>query len=441
MMPVLAAASTANPAPVPPMSLDDVLGPYTWVFIVAFAGTILSTPMMRFIAIRGGIVDWPDLKRKSHIEPVAYLGGVAIFLGWAMGLFMCLSLVPHYARIPDFALLTHIRFPLSLFVGAAIVLIVGLFDDVYGVSPRVKIGGQLLAAAALSFSELNLGTKLVHQSLIALNIEAPAMVSYCLGTVFIALLVLGGCNAMNLLDGLDGLAAGVSAISCVGFLFIAVFTAMLHLQSEEVATGAVGTMHSDPVRLLMCLALLGALLGFLPYNFNPANIFMGDAGSLLLGYLCSTLILLFADVQVVGPKLVMAAVIVFALPISDTSLAIFRRLLRGQPIFSADNQHMHHVLVRAGLSVRRAVLTLYGLSAFFALMGCLLVFIPWRFVIAVFLVIFGFVLVTAYKIGHRQMLRQKLAMSQHAPSVPPVAIKPPTATRPETLPLPASRSA
>lgn len=416
-------------------SVGNVLDPYMWVFFAAFLTAIVMTPIMRWVAVRSGIVDWPDLKRKSHIEPVAYLGGVALFLAWAAGMAVCFLIRPHYAT-GNPAPPGSVGFPVSIFIGAAIVAITGLCDDVYGISPRVKLGGQILAAAALS--RLDVGEKLISQSAIAVGIELPEVASYVIGTIVLAAFVVGCCNAMNLIDGLDGLAAGVSAISATGFLFIAVFVAMI--VPTGVIPEATRAIYSDPIRIILCLALLGALLGFLPYNFNPANIFMGDAGSLVIGYLCAASMLMFAEVPVLGPKLVMAAIIIFALPISDTALAIFRRLMRGQPIFSPDSQHIHHVLIRTGMTIRKAVISLYGLSLFFAVIGCSLVFVPWRYVAAIFLVIFGFVLVTAYKIGHRQLLRQKQAVARHAPAATPLATPRPLTTQTPSASTPSQPS-
>ena len=230
-------------------------------------------------------------------------------------------------------------------------------------------------------------------------------------------MVVGGCNSLNLLDGLDGLAAGVSGIAAVGFLFIALYVA-----AHPYPDSSFFDLRADPVRIVMSLALLGAVLGFLPYNFNPAKIFMGDAGSLLLGYLCVATILEFAYVSYVGPLLVIAALIVFALPIADTTLAIVRRKMRGQPIFSPDNQHLHHLCLRyakrLGLgpqaSVKVAVLAMYLLAAVFAVLGCLLgvqshgqtVVHRWRFVLGIFAVVFGSILLIAYRAGRHAVRDQ-----------------------------------
>ncbi|MCX5662028.1 MAG: MraY family glycosyltransferase [Planctomycetota bacterium] len=398
-------AAVANETPLGP---SEVLSPFMGVFFVAFAVSFIATPIMRRLALVNGVVDWPDHKRKAHLEPIAYLGGVAIFLGWLAGVFLCYFIAPAGGGSLD-----HTSFPMSIIIGASVIHLTGLIDDVYGVSPRVKIGGQLIGAAAVAYRS-DLGPRLVNDFLHAVSLSAPPWLSYTLGAVLIAVAVVGACNSLNLLDGLDGLAAGVSGISAAGFLFIALFAAGAVVDTG--AGSAIDAIIANPVRIGMCLAVLGAVLGFLPYNFNPANIFMGDAGSLLLGYLCIVTILLFASVPantpLNGPLLVMAALIVFALPITDTSLAIVRRKLRGQPIFSPDNQHIHHQLIRSGLTVRRAVFAMYAMAFAFGILGCSLIYLRWRYVLAAFMVLFSFILVTAYKIGHRNLLLAQIAAKE-----------------------------
>ena len=275
---------------------------------------------------------------------MAYLGGVAIFLGWVAG--VVFSLFQYYRYGADPMDLNPLK---SILFGAAVITVIGLIDDVYGISPRVKVGGQLIAAAALAGQTV--GMRLVQDVLGIVGLSGAPWLVYVLGAAVITLFVLGGCNSMNLLDGLDGLATGVGIISCLGFLFIAVYIVLqppVQLSPDLTDSArriAAANLAADemmgPVRVVMCLALLGALLGFLPYNFNSATIFMGDAGSLLLGFLCISIMLLFAHTQPAGPKFVTASLIVFAVPITDTSLAIIRRKLRGQPLSSPDNQHLH----------------------------------------------------------------------------------------------------
>jgi UDP-GlcNAc:undecaprenyl-phosphate/decaprenyl-phosphate GlcNAc-1-phosphate transferase len=395
----LDAAAVAEPFE--PATLTQVIGPYMGVFFTAFFVAIIATPLMRMLAVRNGIVDLPDLKRKNHIEPVAYLGGVAIFLAWLTAIGLAYHVVSdgqsHFSPLR----LTRSSPLVSIVIGAGAITLTGFFDDVFGISPRVKIGGQLFAAAALA--NYNVGTQLIGlvfsivgvDTLHMFGWDALPLVNYILGTALIAAMVLGGCNAMNLIDGLDGLASGVTVIAGIGFLCIAGFVA---LNSPDIM--------KDPVRIVVCLALIGAVLGFLPYNFNPASIFMGDAGSLLLGYLCVASILLYADAGGRSLLLVTAGLIVFAVPITDTSLAIFRRKMQGKPILSPDSQHIHHLLRRSGLSVKQSVGVIYLAAGLFAALGYSMVAMElrWRYVLAVFFIIYGFIVVTAYKYGRQYAL-------------------------------------
>jgi UDP-GlcNAc:undecaprenyl-phosphate GlcNAc-1-phosphate transferase len=425
LMPVVTEPATKYPT----YTIDQVLSPYMWVLMAAFAMTFITTPIMRKLALANGIVDWPDLKRKAHLEPVAYLGGVGIFLGWFVGILASMFIIPHTAG--ELGMSASVDFPMSILVGAIIIMMVGLFDDIYGISPRVKIGGQLLAAALLAMETV--GTSLIAgiiTSVFGVMGLDPHIIpgfgheivwldpSYWLGTIFLMLLVLGGCNSINLIDGLDGLASGVTGIAALFFGVIAVALAM-GLYGPD---GAYSPYQYDPVRIVMCLAILGAMLGFLPYNFNPANIFMGDCGSLLLGYLLVTVILLLAEKG--DPNLVMAGLVVIAVPALDTLLAIVRRKMRGQPIFSPDNQHLHHQLKRAGCSVKQAVLVLYGAAVLFGLIGSSMIFLRMRYAGTIFLVMFGFIIVMAYKVGHRQHLLILEAEKRGRPAATPVSEAP-----------------
>ncbi|MCC7407973.1 MAG: undecaprenyl/decaprenyl-phosphate alpha-N-acetylglucosaminyl 1-phosphate transferase [Phycisphaeraceae bacterium] len=404
--------------------LDPVLSPYMGVFFAAFVVSFLATPMMRRLAIANGVVDWPDHKRKAHLQPVAYLGGVALYLGWMAGVSLCLFL-----SSPQMPLSAHVAFPIEILLGASIILVTGLVDDIWGVTPLAKIGGQLMAAGCLASQKVGsemLGAKLVTLVMATMGLDIPYWPAYVLGTAIIAMFVLGGCNSVNLLDGLDGLASGVSAIAMGGFLVIAVYVSVHAGMAGGPTELANANRLYDPVRVVMCLAVLGALMGFLPYNFNPANIFMGDAGSLLLGYLCTSTILLFVHADLMGPFLVLAALIVFGVPITDTTLAIVRRKLKGQPLFSPDNQHLHHQVLRAvknlrlgpNLSVKLTVLIIYGIGFVFACLGVGMIFLRARYVLAVFMVFFAFVMVMAYKLGQQQVILHKLGADD--PSKTPI---------------------
>lgn len=376
-------------------TLTEVLSPYMFVFFAAWFVAIVSTPIFRSVALKRGIMDEPDLHRKKHPEPIAYLGGLAIFFGWLIGVGSGYFVEPHY-QTPN----SIQHFPVSIIIGAILITLVGVIDDVHGLSPRVKLGGQFLAAACLAGDKV--GTNLAKGIFVPIVKQfgasgdvIPGWFLYTAGAGIVIIFVVGGCNAANLLDGLDGLVSGVTAIVAAGFTVIAVALAM-GLYSGS----AYSPSEFDPVRLVTCFALLGAVLGFLPYNFHPANIFLGDAGSMLIGFLCVSTILLFAEKG--EANLVMAALVVFAVPILDTTLAIVRRKMRGQKLFSADAQHLHHQLIASGFRIRQAVTLLYIMAFAFATLGCLMIFIRLRFVACIFLVVFSFILITAYKIGHRQ---------------------------------------
>ncbi|NJL30654.1 MAG: undecaprenyl/decaprenyl-phosphate alpha-N-acetylglucosaminyl 1-phosphate transferase [Phycisphaerales bacterium] len=393
------------------MSVDQVISPFIGVFIAAFLVSLAATPLMRTLARKNGIVDKPDLARKLHREPIPYLGGVAIFLGWIAGMTACL-LAYRYNDAGQIERLVNI--PISIVFGAGVITLVGLFDDVYGSSPRVKLGGQLLAAAALASEKV--GFMLVTQLLAVCGItNPPFMLCYIAGAALIAIFVLGGTNAMNLIDGLDGLAAGSAAIMNVGFLAIAVYAMIGTAMADPELTGS--DPVADPVRIVLCLAALGAVLGFLPYNFNPASIFMGDAGSLLLGFLAVATILSFAHSSSKGPGLVLAGLIVFALPIIDTTLAIIRRKMRGVSISVADKNHLHHQLLRfwqrfnfgPGASVKMTALSLYAVGLALAIFGVLVAVVRVRYSIALSMVFFGFLFVAAYKSGRRIVEMEKKA--------------------------------
>jgi UDP-GlcNAc:undecaprenyl-phosphate GlcNAc-1-phosphate transferase len=406
-----------------------IIGPYMPVFYVSFLVAIVLTPIMRALAHQHGVVDDPDNKRKVHTKPIAYLGGVSIFLGWLAGITIAVFLRPHNAD----AIVgnTTVQIPPGILMGAFAVVFFGLMDDIYSLSPKMKLLGQFLAAglmilpgilpiqgfagtdffigmtsspagAATPDSPGGRGLGLAWMFVDALRYahilpDQMILPTYAVGLItlfsaFIAVaVIISTCNAANLLDGLDGLCSGVTGVTAVGYLILAVYLA--HRAMDGGAPG--GTI--DPVRICLALSLLGALLGFLPYNFNPASIFMGDTGSMFLGFMCGTMMLLFGFN---GPiKYFLGAIVMFGLPMMDTFLAIVRRKLAGKKIFSPDSNHFHHFLIRQGLTVRRAVLLSYTIAAIFVSFALVVVIIPTRLGLGVYLVLFGWIIVTAFKMG------------------------------------------
>jgi len=345
----------------PPM---DLLNGYAPVFLVAFTVTLLATPIVRKIAVKSGIIDTPDRQRKLHAYPVAYLGGLAVFLGVIVSI-----LSATFLTRGDASLLKVI--PFSVIIGMVAIVFTGLADDIWKWDPRLKVAGQLIAAAALAIEDV--GPKLAQGALVPL-FGTPeevifsmgqyalhnAELYYWIGTAVIAIFVIGGCNAANLIDGLDGLLTGSTAITAIGLLIVSLLMAMTD-RVEDPEQSLVG------MRVVLSLALLGATLGFLPFNFNPAMIFLGDCGSLLLGYLCVVIILSFGEKG--QTELVIAGLVIFGLPILDTILAIIRRKLAGLPFHSADNNHIHHLLKRSLGTVKLAVFSLYGITGCFMVLG------------------------------------------------------------------------
>jgi UDP-GlcNAc:undecaprenyl-phosphate GlcNAc-1-phosphate transferase len=426
----------------------DVFHGYVAVFVVSFVVALIATPLMRRLAVANGVIDRPSESRKIHRIPVAYLGGAAVFLGLIAGIFY--SYIAS-ALGPDGGLLTFhkTRFvdeagapypvPLSVLLGMTVIMLVGLLDDVIKISPRVKLGGQLFAAAALAADDVGvrvaqgilgpIGHSLFGNAEMIFNIPLPVPIPglgdaihfnaiYWAGTAIIAVFVLGACNASNLIDGLDGLLSGTTAIASIGLLVIAL-TLAVNDQGPR-----------DASRVILCMALLGACLGFLPHNFNPATIFLGDAGSLLLGFSTIVIILTLGDQG--QTHLVTAGLIIYAIPIIDTVLAIVRRKMAGKRISDPDDQHLHHMLKRA-LGVKGAVFVLYGIGIGFAALGVALSMGRARLVYAITLVFASFIVVTAIKIARKRQIESQA--HQGADRRPRTAtLKPVPKGDPETLP-------
>jgi UDP-GlcNAc:undecaprenyl-phosphate GlcNAc-1-phosphate transferase len=434
----------------------DIFHSYIIVLGVAFMVTLLATPIMRRLAIAFGIVDRPSEARKIHRAPTAYLGGAAVYVGIMAGI-----LISYIAyAVPgliDFHQTSHLSdsgpapVPLSILFGLTIIMLVGLIDDVHHISPNVKVAGQLLAAACLAIDDVGVRvakgvlmpvahaigiptTSMPGTSIetIALTIPLPSGLLgtgsfqldliYWAGTAIIAIFVLGACNASNLIDGLDGLLSGVTAIANIGLLVVALSMAVMDDGPR------------DAQRLVLCMAVIGACLGFLPHNFNPATIFLGDCGSLLLGFATVVVILTLGDTG--KTNLVFAGLIIYSIPIIDTSLAIVRRKLAGKRMSDPDADHLHHMLKR-GLGVKGAVLTLYAIGLGFALIGIGMSLWRARATYLIALVYVGFIAVIAIKIARKkaieeQAIRRDAALATQGPTPHPIAPTAGAASHPST---------
>jgi len=316
------------------------------VFVASFISALAATALCKKIAVRYGIVDRPDKTVKTHKEPIAYLGGLGMLIGLIAGIFVGLAIVQsdQLGRI--------VKWIFGILAGGAIACFVGLADDILDIEPWQKIVGQACAAFVL----IAVGIVPNISGILAfLHLPVGGTLERVLQGFIVIFFVLGATNSLNLLDGLDGLCAGVTAVITIAMLILSV-----HLATWDFSE--VG----DPVRLIICLGLVGGVFGFLPFNHHPAKIFMGDAGSMLLGFLVAALMMLFAEGT---PRWWFAAIVVFGLPILDTATALVRRLLNKRPFFVSDRGHLYDQMIDRGIPLRKTVLISYLLAALYAAIG------------------------------------------------------------------------
>ncbi|MBE7048413.1 MAG: undecaprenyl/decaprenyl-phosphate alpha-N-acetylglucosaminyl 1-phosphate transferase [Ruminococcaceae bacterium] len=304
-----------------------------FAFVVALIITYASTPLAQRLSFKLGAVDIPKDNRRMHKEPKALLGGLAIFYGFLVSV-LCFG----DFLLPFGGLNMNL---LGILLGCTIVVILGVFDDIKPRPALFKFIIQVIAAAIPVFLGVRVFT--ISNPITDTLISLPAWVSIA-GSI---LWIVGVTNAVNLIDGLDGLAAGISSIAAVALLSVLLIE------------------HNGSITLLvMAAALAGSCFGFLPHNFNPAKLFMGDTGATFLGFI-------LACISIQGPFKTYVAFtvpfLVLALPIFDTLFAIIRRLLKGQPIMAPDRGHLHHRLIDRGFSHKTTVIIMYGLSAMLAI--------------------------------------------------------------------------
>lgn len=305
--------------------------------IASFALSLLLTPLVRNLAWHFGIVDQPDQQRKIHSTPIPRMGGIAIFAA-VLGAYGLLIVV----RLSSGSIISDgLPIVLRLLPAFAVVFGIGLVDDIISVRPWKKLFAEVIAATLAWFAGIHV-TALAGYSFsgtAATFVTTLAWIIIC-------------TNAINLIDGVDGLAAGVS----------------LFATSTMVIAAVMG--HNVPMALAI-VPIAGALLGFLRYNFSPASIFLGDCGSLTLGFLlaCYGAVWSEKSTTLLGMT---APLLVLAVPLCDVGLAIVRRFINGRPIFAADRAHIHHKLLSKGLTPRRLVLVIYCICGIGAVVSLLM---------------------------------------------------------------------
>ncbi len=316
------------------MAFENQLIAYVLMaLLTALVISFLATPVVKTFAYKVGAIDVPKDARRMHKVPIPRLGGLAIFIGFMVSILLFVKITPEMK---------------SILLGAAIIVVLGVVDDIMALPAMLKFVVQIIAAAIpathgvviQAFSNPNIFSKNLYWVLGWLSIPVTV------------LWIVAITNAVNLIDGLDGLANGVSAISATTMLVIAL-------------------LASEGQVAIVLAALVGACVGFMPYNMNPAKMFMGDTGATFLGYILATMSIqglfkYYAVISFVVPFLILG------LPIFDTAFAFIRRIAHGQSPMHADRSHIHHRLIDMGLNQKQAVATLYVISAILGLSAVVL---------------------------------------------------------------------
>jgi UDP-GlcNAc:undecaprenyl-phosphate GlcNAc-1-phosphate transferase len=316
------------------------------VALIAVATALFTTPYVRRLALNVGMLDATG-ERRMHEQPKPRIGGIAVYLGFAFALFSALG---YLIKTTQFGTLANLHDIVGLIFGGTLILMVGIWDDVMGMSPRAKLVAQCVVAGisilyGFDFPAFVTNPLHPHGTPIYLPVWLPIPLTL--------LWYVGMMNAINFIDGLDGLLSGVTVISSISMIAIA-----LARGHAEIA--------------LVLAALAGGALGFLRYNWNPANIILGDSGALFIGYVFATVSLIGASKTAFAISLLVPLVIL-ALPVLDTMAAIVRRTRAGKAFYEADRGHFHHQLIfRFGLNVRQAVLLIYGVCVVLGVIALLL---------------------------------------------------------------------
>ncbi|MGT2800775.1 glycosyltransferase family 4 protein [Streptococcus marmotae] len=317
---------------------------YIIVVISTMIVSIIATPLVRFLAFRIGAVDNPNARRINKV-PMPTAGGLAIFIAFLLGTTCFLAPIVTYVQPRG----TYLEYILPVIIAGGIIIATGLLDDIKELRPLPKLTGMLLAAMIIWFFtdfhfdnfKIPFGGPMLH---------FPTWLAFFLTILWIVAIT----NAVNLIDGLDGLVSGVSIISLTTMGIVSYFF-----------------LHDSNIYLtLTVFVLVAAIAGFLPYNYNPAIIYVGDTGALFIGFMIGVLSL--QGLKNSTAVAVVTPMIILGVPITDTVVAIIRRTLSGQKIYEADRMHLHHRLLSLGLTHRGTVLVIYAISFIFSLTSLLL---------------------------------------------------------------------
>ena len=311
---------------------------YFALFLIATVASLISTPLIRRLCERHKLLDVPLDGRRIHRKAVPRLGGIALYLSCLA----TLSLLWFWDNLLTQTLSGMKSEILTLLIPATLVLLLGAYDDLRGANAVVKFVGLGLIATLF----YAMGGRIDALSIPLFgSLHLPALVSFIVTVVWLV----GIANAFNLIDGLDGLASGAALFASLVILGVSV-------------------SQDRPLTIVVALVLCGALAGFLRYNFNPASIFLGDSGSLFIGFLLAALSVLGTQKATTAVAIVVP-ILAFGFPVVDTAMTMGRRMLSRKPVFEGDNEHIHHMLLARGWSQRRAALVLYGVCLLFGLLA------------------------------------------------------------------------
>ena len=336
---------------------------YMLAFVIAAGVALLITPGVILLAAKTGAMDAPDA-RKVHKKPIPRIGGIGIYAAFMVAMLSVLSFVDVTAEVK-----TEI---IGLMVGGSLIVLVGVIDDYKNLPAKVKLVGQIIAAAVLVIAfdvRIDFITDPFGDYIYTEWLAVPLTIFWIVGLT----------NTVNLIDGLDGLAAGVATIAAVTIMMVAL-------------------QQSIMLVAVLTAALAGAAFGFLYYNFNPARIFMGDSGSMFLGFMLAGISVIGA-VKSAATIALIVPILALGLPILDTTFAIVRRYRGGVPIFKPDKGHLHHRLLDLGFTQRQAVLLMYVISALLGLSAVALTEVSNQLAIIIVCVVVVVVLLSAKKIG------------------------------------------
>ena len=339
---------------------------FIWALLIALVVSLVITPVVILFADKTGAMDAPDA-RKVHKKPIPRIGGLGIYIAFMTGVLgtLQLDLLPEDVQSGVIGLL----------VGATLIVILGLIDDYKNLPPKVKLLGQIVAAGVLvAFGvQIDFVADPFGDYFYLEYFAVPATLFWIVGLT----------NTVNLIDGLDGLAAGVATIASITILLVAI-------------------QNFFVLVTIVTAALAGAAIGFLWYNFNPAKIFMGDTGSMFLGFVLAGISVIGA-VKSAATIALIVPILALGVPIMDTSFAIIRRYRGGVPIFKPDKGHLHHRLLDMGFNQRQAVLLMYVISAMLGMSAVLLNEVSGGIAVAIVVAVLLVVFVGAKKLGILRM--------------------------------------